>query len=106
MPLADFGWDSYFEQAFAAFAGKTDLQPARVLIEFNHNYRVGTRDGELEAVLAGRVKHQARSRADLPAVGDWVVLRKRPDEDRGAIVAVLDRRSRFSRRMAGQITDE
>ena len=52
------------------------------------------------------MKHHAQSRADLPAVGDWVAVRKRPEEDRGAIVAVLERRSRFSRRTAGQVTDE
>jgi len=106
MSLADFGWDAHFEAAFAAFAGKADVQPARVLIEFNHNYRIAAAQGEIDAVIAGRVKHHATSRADLPAVGDWVVVRKRPDEDRGAIVAVLERRSRFSRRMAGQVTDE
>src|SRR4051812_29132468 len=106
MSLADFGWDAHFEQAFAAFGGKADVQPARVLIEFNHNYRLITAVGELDAVLAGRVKHHARSRAELPAVGDWVAVRKRPEEDRGAIVAVLERRSRFSRRMAGDVTDE
>src|SRR3954463_9304294 len=106
MSLADFGWDAHFEQAFAAFVGKADVQPARVLIEFNHNYRLMTALGELAAVLAGRVKHHARSRAELPAVGDWVAVRKRPEEDRGAIVAVLERRSRFSRRMAGQVTGE
>jgi ribosome biogenesis GTPase len=106
MSLADFGWDAYFETAFVRYAGKPDVQPARVLIEFNHNYRIASAAGELDAVLAGRVKHHARSRADLPAVGDWVVIRKRPEEDRGAIIAVLDRRTRFSRRMAGDVTDE
>ena len=106
MRLADFGWDSHFERAFAAFADKPDLEPARVLIEFNHNYRVVIEGGERDAVLAGRMKHHATSRADLPAVGDWVVIRRRAEEARGAIVAVLDRRSRFSRRMAGQVTDE
>src|SRR5512132_685223 len=106
MPLADFGWDAHFEHAFAAFADKPDLEPARVLIEFNHNYRVVVATGERDAVLAGRMKHHAASRADLPAVGDWVVIRRRAEEARGAIVAVLDRRSRFSRRMAGQVTDE
>lgn len=117
MPLADFGWDSHFERAFAAFVDQSDgsraspakaapYEPARVLIEFNHNYRVAIESGDRDAVLAGRMKHRATSRADLPAVGDWVVIRRRPDEPRGAIVAVLDRRSRFSRRMAGQITDE
>src|SRR6185503_7221834 len=48
----------------------------------------------------------AERQGELPAVGDWVVVRKRPKEDRGAIVAVLPRRSRFSRRMAGNVTDE
>ena len=112
MSLADFGWDAHFEQALAAFAaglGPTRApryEPARVLIEFNHNYRVAYDSGEGDVVLAGRVKHHAASRADLPAVGDWVVVRRAADDDRGAIVAVLERRSRFSRRMAGQVTDE
>jgi ribosome biogenesis GTPase len=57
-------------------------------------------------VASGRLKHRASSRAELPAVGDWVAMRRRPGEDRGAIVAVLPRQSKFSRRMAGQVTDE
>jgi ribosome biogenesis GTPase len=52
------------------------------------------------------MKHLATSRGDLPAVGDWVAVRIRPGEERGAIIGILPRRSRFSRRMAGQITDE
>jgi ribosome biogenesis GTPase len=106
MPLEEFGWDAHFDRAFAAHADKPNVEPARVLIEFNHNYRVATATGEGDAVLAGRMKHRATSRADLPAVGDWVVIRRRPGETRSAIVAILQRRSRFSRRMAGQITDE
>jgi ribosome biogenesis GTPase len=77
-----------------------------VVIEFNHIYRLATDGGELEATLAGRLKHRAASRSELPAVGDWVAVRKRDAEDRGAIVALLPRRSRFSRRMAGNVTDE
>ncbi|MBM3818301.1 MAG: ribosome small subunit-dependent GTPase A [Acidimicrobiia bacterium] len=107
MPLAELGWDAAFAQAFAAQSGaREDVQPARVVIEFNHIYRLATDAGELEATLTGRLKHRAASRSELPAVGDWVVVRKRETEDRGAIVAVLPRRSRFSRRMAGNVTDE
>jgi ribosome biogenesis GTPase len=117
MSLEDFGWNSHFEREFAASRGRSTTgapadhpspryEPARVLIEFNHNYRVALDSGEADAVLAGRMKHHAGSRADLPAVGDWVVVRRGPGEPKGAIVAVLERRSRFSRRMAGQITDE
>jgi ribosome biogenesis GTPase len=39
-------------------------------------------------------------------VGDWVAVRKRRDEDRGSIQAILPRRSKFSRRAAGNVTDE
>jgi len=56
-------------------------------------------------MLAGRLKHRTYSRGALPAVGDWVAVRHRTGE-RGAIVGVLPRRSRFSRRMAGTTTDE
>jgi ribosome biogenesis GTPase len=104
--LRVLGWDDGFEHHFAAWAQKPHVQPARVFIEFNYLFRVYVADGELDAVLAGRLKHHAASRGDLPAVGDWVVVRKQPREQRGAIVAVLPRRSRFSRKIAGNVTDE
>jgi len=104
--LDDLGWSEHFAHAYALWAGKTGHSRGRVLIGFNYIYRVFTDVGEIEAVLAGRVKHHASSRGELPAVGDWVVVRRQPDDDRGTIVAVLPRRSRFSRRMAGQVTDE
>jgi ribosome biogenesis GTPase len=106
MTLADLGWNDDLERAFQAWADKPGVQPGRVLIEFNYICRVWCAGGEIEAVRSGRISHRATSRGELPAVGDWVVVRKRPDEDRGAIIAVLPRRSWFSRRMAGQVTDE
>ena len=75
-------------------------------IEFNHIFRVDTEQGELEVTTAGRLKHRATSRTELPAVGDWVAVRKQPAEQQGAIVAVLPRRTWFSRKVAGQVTDE
>lgn len=106
MTRESLGWDQSLETAFQEWAGKPDVHPGRVLIEFNYICRVWCEGGEIEAVRSGRLSHRAASRGELPAVGDWVVVRKRPDENRGAIVAVLPRRSRFSRRMAGQVTDE
>ena len=106
MPLRRLGWDEGFSHAFEAWANKPDVQPGRVFIEYNYIFRVYIEAGELEVVLSGRLKHQATSRGDLPAVGDWVVVRRRPDDPRGSIVAVLPRRSKFSRRMAGNVTDE
>jgi ribosome biogenesis GTPase len=106
MRLGELGWDDALARHFEPWRERPDVQPARVAIEFNHIYRVYVDAGELEAVIGGRVKHHASSRSELPAVGDWVVVRKRPDERRGSIRAVLPRRSRFSRKAAGNVTDE
>ena len=106
MTLQELGWDEARAREFEPWAGKPAHQPARVLIGFNHLYRVGIEGGEFDATLAGRLKHRAERQGELPAVGDWVAVRRRPEEDGGAIVAVLPRRSRFSRRMAGNVTDE
>lgn len=91
--------------AFEPWALRGGHEPARVAVEFNHMYRLYVDGGEVDAVVSGRLKHHAASRSDLPAVGDWVVARKR-DEDRASIVHVLPRRSRFSRKVAGGVTDE
>jgi ribosome biogenesis GTPase len=130
--LADLGWDDDMAARFEPFAALRDVQPGRVLIEFNHIYRIAVGPAkaghydvrsvrlqpdipdvppqpdvhEIEATLAGRLKHQATSRAELPAVGDWVAVRIRDGEEGGAIVGVVPRRTKFSRRMAGDVTGE
>lgn len=106
MSLAELGWDETFAKAFEAWSARHDVEPARVIIGFNYIYRVSVEAGELEATISGRLKHRATSRSELPAVGDWVVVRKRTGEGGGSIIAVLPRRSWFSRRMAGNVTDE
>jgi len=106
MRLAELGWNDEVAKAFEPFAATPHVEPARVIIEFNHIYRVWARGCELDATSSGRLKHHAASRSELPAVGDWVVIRRRRDASQAAIVAVLPRRSWFSRKMAGAVTDE
>lgn len=106
MHLEELGWNDARAAQFAPWREKAGVQPGRVAIEFNHNYRVYIDGGEIEAVAAGRLKHHAGSRAELPAVGDWVAVRKRAGEDRGAIQGILPRHSKFSRHAAGSVTDE
>src|SRR5688500_10224075 len=106
MEWTELGWNDALAQHFEAWAGKPHVQPGRVVIEFNYIYRIVLEGGETEAVLAGRLKHHAARRSDLPAVGDWVVVRRRADTDRGTVVAVLPRQSHFSRKAAGNVTDE
>jgi ribosome biogenesis GTPase len=63
-------------------------------------YTVATDEGDLvEAKLRGRVKRERQS-SDIAVIGDRVDLERLPDGT-GAITAVEDRRSRFSRRQPG-----
>jgi len=107
MRLAELGWDDALDAAYAAgWRDKRDVRPGRVAIEFNQIFRIYVDEGELDAVTAGRLKHRASRRAELPSVGDWVVVRQRPAADRGVIVDILPRHSAFTRRAAGDVTDE
>jgi len=105
--LEDLGWTGARAEQFArATTGKPDLFPARIAVEYNQILRVYVEDGEWEAVVSGRMKHDAERRSELPAVGDWVVVRRRGDERRAAVVHVLPRAGYFSRKVAGVVTDE
>jgi ribosome biogenesis GTPase / thiamine phosphate phosphatase len=100
--LKDLGWDDDWSKAFAPFAAD-QLVPGRVAIEFNYIYRVFAESGELQTQHTGRLRHQAES---LSAVGDWVAVRPTPGEASGTIEAILPRRSKFSRKVAGELTVE
>jgi len=54
----------------------------------------------VSAEMSGRLRHEALSALDLPAVGDWVALRVEPGAERGTIHAVLPRRTVFVRKAA------
>ena len=87
--LHDLGWDDGFAAAFESFEDD-ELVPARVAAQHRGGYDVLTEGGERRVRVTGRLRHEAASAAELPAVGDWVALR---DE---TIHAVLPRRSAFS----------
>lgn len=106
MSLTAIGWDESRSQEFEAWVGKSGVEPGRVAIEFNHILRVLVEGGEIEVTTSGRLKHHASSRSELPGVGDWVAVRRRDDQASGDIIAVLPRRSCFSRKAAGNVTDE
>ena len=103
--LHQLGWDAEWARVFAPYAAE-GLIPARVAIEFNYIYRLYAESGELQAQHAGRMRHQAEAREQLSAVGDWVAARPTPGEAAATIEAVLPRRSRFSRKVAGELTEE
>jgi ribosome biogenesis GTPase / thiamine phosphate phosphatase len=105
LSLTRLGWNTRLEQAFDEYL-TAGLVPARVALEHTHIYRVMTETGETLARVSGRLRHRAAGRADFPAVGDWVALEPSKGAGDARIVAVLPRHSRFSRRAAGDPTEE
>ncbi|OPH58579.1 ribosome small subunit-dependent GTPase A [Paenibacillus ferrarius] len=105
MIKTDLGWNSFFEKAFEPYQNE-GYQAGRVSLEHKHMYRVLTESGEMLAEISGKMRHLALRREDYPAVGDWVVLTVREEEQRATVHAVLPRQSKFSRKVAGQVTDE
>ena len=105
MDLTAIGWNSVLDQQFSAFA-EEGLVPARVARAHSSIYWLYTEQGELTAELTGRMRHQAMSRSELPAVGDWVAVEPRQEEDKGTLHAILPRKSCFSRKEAATRTEE
>lgn len=103
--LNDLGWDEEWARVFAPHAAD-GLIAARVAIEFNHIFRLYAEAGEVQSQHSGRLLHHAQSKQELAAVGDWVAARPTPGESMATIEAVLPRRSRFSRKVAGELTEE
>jgi len=103
--LTTFGWNEFFEAKFKSYAGQ-GFTCGRVALEHKDLFRVYTQYGEVFAEISGKLRHEATSRRDLPAVGDWVVIRARPEGGRVMIHAVLPRRTTFARKIAGSRTEE
>jgi ribosome biogenesis GTPase / thiamine phosphate phosphatase len=104
MSLHHLGWNAHFENLFVLHRSR-GLEPARVSREDRGRYGVLDERGARSAELAGRLRHEARTRAELPAVGDWVALR--PGAASSAVIdAVLPRTSAFARKVAGETTEE
>jgi ribosome biogenesis GTPase / thiamine phosphate phosphatase len=106
MELTALGWHAGLDAPFAPFAA-AGLEPARVAVAYGATFRVYTRDGDELADLTGRLRHEATSRRDLPAVGDWVAVKRTSIAGgRATIHTVLPRKSLFSRKAAGDETAE
>lgn len=101
MELQKLGWNSHFAQAFLNEAGSEGLLPARVAREDKTSYVVYTERRALRAQLRGSLRHQALAREALPAVGDWVAVR-RADGSAAMIHSVLPRLTQIARIAAGR----
>ena len=98
--LASLGWDVWFAERFAPFAREANV-PARVLADYGAEYLVHDGETSLRAVPSRNLRNDG---GPLPAVGDWVALKHR--DPAAAIHAMVERRTKFSRKVAHLETKE
>ncbi len=99
-----FGWDDFFESQMTD--NVNTLYPARVICEERNLYRVQIAlDKVVMATISGKVQHNAVTRVDYPAVGDWVLIEPSGQSDRALINQVLQRKTIVQRKQAGLTSD-
>lgn len=102
MTLAQLGWNEYFSQAFAPHAASGCL-PARVTLELKGYFEVTGEFGAKLGQCTGKYINAALTPAEFPAIGDWVTVTPQAgDANRMHIHSLLPRRTKFSRKAAGE----
>jgi len=79
----------------------SDLSVGRVTQEHRERYVVTDGDKEYEAEITGNLRFTASSRADFPAVGDWITMTVY-DSDQAIIHEILPRKSVLERQAVGK----
>jgi ribosome biogenesis GTPase len=105
MQLNQLGWNSFFQTAFQSHQN-SNFTVGRIISENKHNYFIISELGELTGECAGKLLYTAESIADLPKVGDWVLMTCFLEEQKAIIQQVLPRFSKFSRKTVGKKTEE
>ena len=103
--LVQFGWDDFFESQLTSVLPHTF--PARVICEERNLYRVQVGLNQvLLATISGKIQHNAATRVDYPAVGDWVMVEPSSGQaDRVVISQILQRKTIVQRKQAGLTSD-
>ena len=100
MKLEDLGYDIFFESS----REKLDLDKysvARVTAEHKEAYRVRSVAGEYLAKITGKQMFNALSRANYPAVGDWVAITE-SNKEQAVIHRILPRKNILKRKRSNK----
>jgi ribosome biogenesis GTPase len=100
MKLEDFGYNDKLEK-LRIENNLMDFEIGRIVSEHKERYTVKSENGEFEAEITGNMRFSAKSRADFPAVGDWVAMTIY-DADFSIIHKIIPRFSIISRQAVGQ----
>jgi len=104
MDLSDLGFDQWFQGARAE-AGKPDCDAARVSAVHRDSCLVRGGSGEVFAELLGSLAYFIESSMDLPAVGDWALVRYHNNGTFAIIHGLLPRKTFLRRKSPGRKID-
>jgi len=100
MELSQLGWDEHYQKQVDEL-GIPDIIIGRVFrVDAGGHYGVITVEGDLRARIPGKMKDRAESAADLPGIGDWVLMKS--TETDNVIFKVLERKNVILRKAAGR----
>ncbi|MDD5190466.1 MAG: ribosome small subunit-dependent GTPase A [Dehalococcoidales bacterium] len=98
--LEKLGWDAFFAGAFQSLTLENCI-PGRVTGQERNRYKVHHHLGECFATLSGRAIFREMPGDIRPTVGDWVALRSVNAGSDALIEAILPRKGKLSRQLAG-----
>ncbi|WLR41769.1 ribosome small subunit-dependent GTPase A [Bacillus carboniphilus] len=106
MNLQSIGWNEQLEQEFKQLNDQHCLAVGRVATQHRNLYEIWTEKGKVTGNVSGKLRYQAETKSMFPVVGDWVAISMHEGEERATIQAILQRKSQFSRKVAGDTTEE
>jgi ribosome biogenesis GTPase len=104
MKLRDLGFDDWFLTHTGIASPRAD-GVARVTAMDRDRFLVRNESGEVPAELAGKLRFDARSPADMPCVGDWVATQYCNSDTFAIIHGIYPRRTFLRRKLAGKDVD-
>ncbi len=100
MTLEDLGYNTELE-SYRKDNNLKGFEVGRIISEHKERYMVKTGKQEFEGEIIGNLRYSAGSRADFPAVGDWVALSEY-DDDKVLIHVVFPRKTIIERQAVGK----
>lgn len=97
-----------YNEELESYRNKNDLtnfKVGRVISEHKEHYTIRTEDGEFQGEIIGNLRFSAKSRADFPAVGDWVAVAEF-DKNKVLIYNVFPRKTILERQAAGKQSEK
>ncbi len=103
MEINKWGWSPFFEVENEKLQSM-GLVPGRIIKENRNIYEIITNSGKFTSKVSGSFLYKATSKSDFPTIGDWVGVKI--DNNIAVIECLLKRKSAFSRKSAGDISEE